>query len=101
MNFDVLRYDAVTYLKYLDTLRVSEGVRSVWIFADSSHKIFEYAKKRVFQLVTSEGGKVAVDRKNAANKKRKVKEDNKDAKEGDCCCNGCLFIFIKFGFERF
>ncbi|MCL7023751.1 hypothetical protein MKW94_009736, partial [Papaver nudicaule] len=24
------RYDAVTYLKYLDTLRVSEGVRSIW-----------------------------------------------------------------------
>ncbi|KAG0502339.1 hypothetical protein HPP92_002411 [Vanilla planifolia] len=29
----LLRYDAVTYLMYLDTLRVSEGVRSVWIFA--------------------------------------------------------------------
>ncbi|KAL6008507.1 DNA repair endonuclease uvh1 [Asimina triloba] len=51
----LVRYDAVTYLKYLDVLRVSEGVRSVWIFAESSHKIFEFAKKRVYKLVTAEG----------------------------------------------
>eukprot|EP00268_Persea_americana_P016572 TRINITY_DN1785_c0_g1_i4.p1 TRINITY_DN1785_c0_g1~~TRINITY_DN1785_c0_g1_i4.p1 ORF type:complete len:1002 (-),score=229.82 TRINITY_DN1785_c0_g1_i4:601-3606(-) len=78
----LVRYDAVTYLKYLDTLRVSEGVRSVWIFADSSHKIFEYAKKRVFQLVTSEGGKVALDSKNAPSKKRKVKEGGASSSSG-------------------
>jgi DNA excision repair protein ERCC-4 len=44
------RYDAVTYLKYLDTLRVSESFRSVWIFAEASYKIFDYAKKRVYHL---------------------------------------------------
>ncbi|KAK9121248.1 hypothetical protein Syun_018865 [Stephania yunnanensis] len=49
----LIRYDAVTYLRYLDTLRVSEGVRSIWMFTDSSHKIFELAKKRVYRLVHS------------------------------------------------
>ncbi|KAK6146390.1 hypothetical protein DH2020_020259 [Rehmannia glutinosa] len=44
------RYDAVTYLKYLDSLRASESFRSVWIFAESSYKIFEYAKKRVYHF---------------------------------------------------
>ncbi|XP_050876004.1 DNA repair endonuclease UVH1-like [Lathyrus oleraceus] len=34
----LVRYDAVTYLKYLDTLRVSESFRSVWIFAEASYK---------------------------------------------------------------
>ncbi|KAK3150185.1 hypothetical protein QOZ80_3AG0229940 [Eleusine coracana subsp. coracana] len=53
----LVRYDAVTYLKYLDTLRVSEGVRSVWILADSSHKIFELAKRRVYQVVRADGTK--------------------------------------------
>ncbi|MCD7470738.1 hypothetical protein HAX54_010839 [Datura stramonium] len=37
----LVRYDAVTYLKYLDSLRASESFRSVWIFAESSYKIFE------------------------------------------------------------
>ncbi|KAH9299438.1 hypothetical protein KI387_031120, partial [Taxus chinensis] len=54
----LVRYDAVTYLKYLDALRVSEGVRSVWIFANPSHRIFELAKKRVYQVVRSDGGKL-------------------------------------------
>jgi hypothetical protein len=47
----LLRYDAVTFLKYLDTLRMSEGIRSVWLFAEPTHKIFEYAKRRVYQPV--------------------------------------------------
>ncbi|OVA17201.1 ERCC4 domain [Macleaya cordata] len=84
----LVRYDAVTYLKYLDTLRVSEGVRSIWIFADSSHKIFEFAKKRVYQLVQSNGEKLSVRTKNVATKKRKVKEDNNNDKEvnGSSAC---------------
>jgi DNA excision repair protein ERCC-4 len=44
----LLRYDAIMFLKYLDTLRASEGVRSVWIFANPTHKIFELAKRRVY-----------------------------------------------------
>lgn len=67
----LVRYDAVTYLKYLDTLRVSEGVRSVWMFAESSHKIFELAKRRVYQVVRADGVRIhAVAAKNS--KKRKV-----------------------------
>lgn len=55
----LLRYDSVTFLKYLDTLRVTEGVRSVWIFANPTHKIFELAKKRVYSLVRADGTRVA------------------------------------------
>ncbi|KAF0930707.1 hypothetical protein E2562_034645 [Oryza meyeriana var. granulata] len=68
----LVRYDAVTYLKYLDTLRVSEGVQSVWIFADSSHKIFDLSKRRVYQVVRADGTKVAADNKGTPTKKRKV-----------------------------
>jgi len=59
-------------LKYLDTLRVSEGVRSVWILSDSSHKIFELAKRRVYQAVRTDGVKVSIDNKGTPTKKRKV-----------------------------
>ncbi|KAE8818498.1 DNA repair endonuclease UVH1 [Hordeum vulgare] len=65
------RYDAVTYLKYLDTLRVSEGVRSVWMLAESSHKIFELAKRRVYQVVRPDGTRVSI-AKGTPTKKRKV-----------------------------
>lgn len=65
------RYDAVTYLKYLDTLRVSEGVRSVWMLAESSHKIFELAKRRVYQIVRPDGTRVSI-AKGTPTKKRKV-----------------------------
>ncbi|PUZ43323.1 hypothetical protein GQ55_9G652400 [Panicum hallii var. hallii] len=68
----LVRYDAVTYLKYLDTLRVSEGVRSVWILADSSHKIFELAKRRVYQVVRADGMRVSTDNKGTPTKKMKV-----------------------------
>lgn len=59
-------------MKYLDTLRVSEGVRSVWILADSSHKIFELAKRRVYQAAREDSIKVSTDNKGAPTKKRKV-----------------------------
>ena len=79
MALNWCRYDAVTYLKYLDTLRVSEGVRSVWIFADSSHKIFEFAKKRVYQVVREDGSKLSDASGNGIKRKRQKgdsKEDN-------------------------
>ncbi|XP_052118417.1 DNA repair endonuclease UVH1 isoform X2 [Arachis duranensis] len=79
----LVRYDAVTYLKYLDTLRVSESFRSVWLFAEASYKVFDFAKKRVYHLVRSDGTKVSEVNKSAKNKKRKVKEDNKDSEEDD------------------
>ncbi|XP_014521464.2 DNA repair endonuclease UVH1 isoform X2 [Vigna radiata var. radiata] len=79
----LVRYDAVTYLKYLDTLRVSESFRSVWIFAEASYKIFDYAKKRVFHLVRSDGLKFNELSKGVKSKKRKSKGDGKDIEEVD------------------
>ncbi|XP_059444248.1 DNA repair endonuclease UVH1 isoform X2 [Corylus avellana] len=78
----LVRYDAVTYLKYLDTLRVSESFRSVWIFAESSYKIFEYAKKRVYRFVRSDGVKLVHGQgKSVTGKKRKSKGGDKNEEE--------------------
>ncbi|KAL5551305.1 hypothetical protein UlMin_001481 [Ulmus minor] len=78
----LVRYDAVTFLKYLDTLRVSESFRSVWIFAESSYKIFEYAKKRVYRFVKADGTEISTPSKSSTSKKRKVKKaDDNDDKE--------------------
>ncbi|KAL9242755.1 hypothetical protein vseg_016724 [Gypsophila vaccaria] len=88
----LVRYDAVTYLKYLDSLRVSESFRSVWIFAESSYKIFEYAKKRVYLFTRSEAGNLSGEKSvKVSGKKRKAKEIHKE-KEGNVASNGevCL-----------
>jgi len=61
---------------------VSESFRSVWIFAEASYKIFDYAKKRVFHLVRSDGLKFNELSKGVKNKKRKSKDDDKDVEEG-------------------
>ncbi|XP_074303873.1 DNA repair endonuclease UVH1-like [Silene latifolia] len=87
----LVRYDAVTYLKYLDSLRVSESFRSVWIFAESSYKIFEYAKKRVYLFTRSEAGNSSGGQTTkVSGKKRKAKEVQE--KEGNGVSNGqvCL-----------
>lgn len=79
----LVRYDAVTYLKYLDTLRVSESFRSVWIFAESSYKIFDYAKKRVYRFTRSDGVELNGQSKSAIRKKRKLKKvDNNEDEDG-------------------
>lgn len=95
------RYDAVTYLKYLDTLRVSESFRSVWIFAESSYKIFEYSKKRVYRFVTSDGVKLSDKSKSSKGKKRKLKgdDDNEQGEELLLCV--VLFSFYIVFFELF
>ncbi len=46
----LLRLDAVTFLGYLESLRASEAVGSVWLFHDAAHTIFEQAKRRVWAL---------------------------------------------------
>ncbi|CAN1333848.1 DNA repair endonuclease UVH1 [Linum perenne] len=74
----LVRYDAVSYLKYLDTLRVSESYRSVWIFAQSSYKIFDYAKKRVYRFSRSNDVKP----KALPAKRRKLRKDETDKEEG-------------------
>lgn len=83
----LVRYDAVTYLKYLDSLRASESFRSVWIFAESSYKIFEYAKKRVYHFGRSNGENLTTPTKNVKSKKRKLDDSNKD-KEDSVVING-------------
>ncbi|XP_044485744.1 DNA repair endonuclease UVH1 isoform X2 [Mangifera indica] len=79
----LVRYDAVSFLKYLDTLRVSESFRSVWIFAESSYKIFDYAKKRVYRLMRSDSVKLEGQSTSMTRKKRKLKgaenNENEDA----------------------
>lgn len=94
LAYSSCRYDAVTYLKYLDTLRVSESFRSVWIFAEASYKIFDYAKKRVFHLVRSDGTKLNEPSKGGKNKKKKVKGDNKDTEEGNNFVITCSLCYI-------
>jgi DNA excision repair protein ERCC-4 len=44
------RFDAVTFLAYLDTLRATEGTRCVWLFHSAAHTVFEAAKGRVYRL---------------------------------------------------
>ena len=39
----LLRYDCVTFLTLLDTLRLSEGRNSVWLFHSAAHTIFQEA----------------------------------------------------------
>lgn len=73
----------MTFLKYLDTLRVSESFRSVWIFAEASYKIFDYAKKRVYRFVRADGSKVFEQGKGVVGKRRKLKGDNKNEEEGE------------------
>lgn len=80
----------MSYLKYLDTLRVSESFRSVWIFAESSFKIFDYAKKRVYRLARSNDAKVNEPSKSTSGKKRKLKRDDDNEEKGE----GILFSFL-------
>ena len=51
----LLRYDAVTFLRYLETLRVAEGRESVWLYTDAAHTIFEQAKRRELVLRKNDG----------------------------------------------
>ena len=53
----LLRLDAVTFLAYLESLRASEAVGSVWLFHDAAHTIFEQAKRRVWALQGAPTGK--------------------------------------------
>ena len=73
----------MNFLKYLDTLRVSESFQFVWIFAESSYKIFEYAKKRVYHFGGSDGSKPSGQCKSMTGKKKKSKGDDKNEKEGE------------------
>lgn len=77
------RYDAVSFLKFLDTLRVSESYRSVWLFAESSYKIFDFAKKRVYRLVKASDVKSKEHVKNKSGKKRNSKGETDSVEAGN------------------
>ncbi|CAN8272893.1 unnamed protein product [Cochlearia groenlandica] len=79
----LVRYDAVSFLKFLDTLRVSESYQSVWLFAEASYKIFDFAKKRVYRLLKASDVKSKEHVKNTSGKKRKLKGDSSSV-EGVC-----------------
>ena len=51
LAFCVLRYDGPTFLQYLEMLRATEGVNSIWLFLDEAHLIFDEAKRRVYRVV--------------------------------------------------
>lgn len=36
----MLRFDAVTFMSYLDNLRATEGVKSVWLFHSGAYVLF-------------------------------------------------------------
>ncbi|KAL5728439.1 DNA repair endonuclease uvh1 [Ranunculus cassubicifolius] len=60
---------------------------------ESSYKIFEFAKKRVYRLVRSDDEKLGVDKGSAASKKRKTKEDQKE-KEGTSTTSGAALEVV-------
>ncbi|KAD5316854.1 hypothetical protein R6Q59_032077 [Mikania micrantha] len=90
----LVRYDAVTYLKYLDSLRASESFRSVWIFAESSYKIFEYAKKRVYHFKRLNGEALTTSSKGVKSKKRKLDDSNND-KDDSLMMNGNTGVVLE------
>ncbi|PIN08691.1 Structure-specific endonuclease ERCC1-XPF, catalytic component XPF/ERCC4 [Handroanthus impetiginosus] len=85
------RYDAVTYLKYLDSLRASESFRSVWIFAESSYKIFEYAKKRVYHFGRSDSGK-SIGMSTATSARKRKLEERKNGDDSSASANSVVVL---------
>ena len=80
----LLRYDAVTFLRYLETLRVAEGRESVWLYTDAAHTIFEQAKRRVYVLRKSNAGAAAGGpRSDRARRRRARRRDGDRRARGD------------------
>jgi DNA excision repair protein ERCC-4 len=51
----LLRYDAVTFLRYLEMLRThTESVHSFWLCTDAASALFEAAKRRVYTVRKAE-----------------------------------------------
>ena len=44
----LLRHDSVTFLAYIEGLRLSEGRGCLWLMHDSSHVMYEMARRRVY-----------------------------------------------------
>lgn len=54
-----LRYDAATFLRFLEAMRVSEPHASFWLLSSAAQKLFENAKARVFHLSNWQSQKAA------------------------------------------
>lgn len=46
----LLQFDSVTFLQYLENVRVVEGGRSTWMFHSAAHIIFAEARRRVYRV---------------------------------------------------
>ena len=46
----LFRLDSVSFLRFLDAVRVAEGMGSSWLFMDSAIAVFENARKRVYTV---------------------------------------------------
>lgn len=75
------RFDAITFLTYLETLRATEGANCAWLFHSAAHTIFEAAKSRVYRLgEKKEGGKEGKKGgKSGSNSNAKGKNTKKDS----------------------
>lgn len=56
----LLKFDAVTFFRYLENLRTTDGTKSAWMFHSASHIIFEAAKKRVYRSETNAKGNAII-----------------------------------------
>lgn len=45
----LLSFDCISFLSYLEALRASESVNSVWLFHEAAHIIFEQALPRCYE----------------------------------------------------
>eukprot|EP00887_Chlorella_sp_A99_P005233 scaffold1.g5233.t1 len=79
----LLRFDPVTFLAYLDTLRATEGINSIWLFQNAAHTIFEAAKSRVYAL--AQGGP-------ARGRKRKAGGGGEQGGDGPSAGQGSLAL---------
>lgn len=66
------KFDPITFLTYLDTLRATEGTNCAWLFHSAAHTVFEAAKRRVYQLT-------APSQQAAAKRRRKEGADPSEA----------------------
>jgi DNA excision repair protein ERCC-4 len=49
----LVRYDCVTFLSFLETLRHTEGaLGEVWVMLDEAHAVFQLAKRRVYRVAS-------------------------------------------------
>jgi DNA excision repair protein ERCC-4 len=66
------KLDPITFLNYLDTLRVTEGTHCAWLFHSAAHTVFEAAKARVYSLSSSAAQGIGGTTNDGNAKKRKA-----------------------------